>query len=869
MKKNFTLIFSAFLLSMTVQAQNAEQLIDNYQLQRAGNNVEYKFVQTINDEKDQTQRVFTQRTFQGIPIYNSYTTYLIKNNQVVSALASENYHSNFKTADVTPVLNLNQVLNNIAQSEGQKLITNETSQDHGVHFTKEERSELVYYINDKQEPILSYALSYRLLNENQNDVIHIIVDAKNGNILEKHNTTLSCSFEHGAFHNENLATFNKADWSWLYDDTSAAASPKYNIYKLPLEAPNRGDRTIVDLSVSNTIASPNGWHNTAEGTVKTRTEGNNVRAFRDHNSVGYQTYNPFSNTVTIDDNSYVDAGESLNFDFPVDFNRDPFKNWQASTTNLFYMNNMMHDILYNYGFTEENGNFQKDNYNKGASGNDDVVALAQTRFNEGVLNNATFYTPADGKSPRMAMYLWNPPANADINPLTINSPETIAGKLNVSKAPFGADLPVTPLTKDLALVRKSETDGTAYDGCGTITNTAEISDKIAVVYKGGNCDYVYKAKAAQNAGAKAVIIVNNTSGNLTITGNDSTITIPVVGLPRIHGDKIKKELENETTVNATLQHKDIPYADGSFDNGIIAHEYGHGVSNRLTGPVTTAGCLSNLEQMGEGWSDFFALMITQLPGDTGTTKRGIGTFATSQATDGSGIRPTAYSTDMTVNPAKYGFLKNYGNSDSPHNTGYVWASMIWDLNWKMIDKYGFSPDLYNGKAGNNMTLQLVMTGLKLQPCSPGFVDGRDAILKADEQLNEGANKCDIWRSFADRGLGYSAKQGSSNSRIDGTEAFDMPPTEVLNCELATNELKASTFQMYPNPAKDMVYIVDKSIKNDIKVDIVDMTGRIVSTKTVKFDGQKGSVSTENLPKGVYILKFETNDGTVTKKLIRN
>ncbi|WP_314243726.1 M36 family metallopeptidase [Empedobacter tilapiae] len=869
MKKNFTLIFSAFLLSMTAQAQNAEHLIDNYQLQRSGNNVEYKFVQTINDEKDQTQRVFTQRTFQGIPVYNSYTTYLIKNNQVVSALASDGFNSNFKTADVTPTLNLNQALNNIAHSEGLKLITEESSQDYGVHFTKEETSELVYYIDKDQKPVLSYALSYRLLKENQNDIIHIIVDAKNGNILDKHNTTLTCNFDHGAFHNENLATFNKADWYWLYDDVNNAASPQYNVYKLPLEAPNKGDRSFADLSVSNTVASPNGWHNIAEGSIKTRTEGNNVRAVRDHESIGYKTYNSSTNKVTIDDKDYVDGGSNLNFDFPVDFKIDPYKNWQAATTNLFYMNNMMHDILYNYGFTEENGNFQKDNYNKGALGNDDVVALAQTGMSIGVTNNATFATPADGRSPRMAMYLWNPPADADINPLTINSPSTIAGNLSVSFAEFGADLPTTPITKDLALVRKSETDGTAYDGCGTITNSTEITDKIAVVYKGGNCDYVFKAKAAQNAGAKAIIIVNNISGNLAITGSDPTINIPVVGLTRMNGDKIKKELENGVTVNASLQHKDIPYSDGSFDNGIIAHEYGHGVSNRLTGPITNAGCLSNLEQMGEGWSDFFALMLTQLPGDTGTTKRGIGTFVKNQPKDGAGIRPTVYSTDMAVNPAKYSFLKNYGNSDSPHNTGYVWASMLWDINWKMINKYGFSPDLYNGKAGNNMTLQLVMTGLKLQPCSPGFVDGRDAILKADEQLNNGANKCDIWQAFSDRGLGYSADQGSPYSRIDGTEAFDMPPKEVLNCDLSTNELKASTLQMYPNPAKDMVYIIDKSIKNDIKVDIVDMTGKVVSSKTVKFDGQKGSVSTEHLPKGVYILKFETDNGIVTKKLIKN
>ena len=867
MKKNLTLIFSAFLLSMSAHAQTAEQIIDNYETKAIASNVEYKFTQTIND--DTTQRVYTQRTFQGIPIYNSYSTYVIKNQQIISKTSSENFNISLKNADVTPTLNLNQALNNIAQFEGLKLIKDETSKDYGVHFSKEEVSELVYYINDKQEAILSYAFSYRLFKENQNDIIHVIVDAKNGNILEKHNTTLSCSFDHGSFHNENLATFNKQDWNWLYDDNINTASPQYNVYKLPLEAPNRGGRAFADLSVSNTVASPNGWHNISEGTIKTRTEGNNVRAVKDQNSTGYQTFNPSTNTVTLSDDDYVDGGSTLNFDFPIDFNLDPYKNWQASTTNLFYMNNMMHDIFYNYGFTEANGNFQKDNYEKGGTGKDDVIALAQTGLSLGAINNATFATPSDGRSPRMAMFLWNPPATADTKGLTINSPTNIAGKYDVSDASFGSGLPKTALTSDLVLVRKSETDGTEFDGCGTIINSSEIINKIAVVYKGGNCDYVTKSKSAQNAGAKAVIIVNNTSGNLTITGQDPTITIPVVGLTRLNGDKIKNELTKGTVVNITLQHKDIPYTDGSLDNGIIAHEYGHGISNRLTGPISNANCLNNLEQMGEGWSDFFGLMITQLPTDKPTTKRGIGTFATNQPIDGPGIRPTAYSTDMTVNPAKYGFLKTYGNQDSPHNTGYVWASMLWDLNWKMVNKYGFSPDLYNGKAGNNMALQLVMTGLKLQPCSPGFVDGRDAILKADEQLNEGNNKCDIWTTFSNRGLGYSAKQGSSNSRTDGTEAFDMPPVDVLDCSLATSELKSSTFQIYPNPTKDVVYIVDKTIKNDIKVEIVDLTGKVVSTQTVKYDGQKGSLTTNNLPKGVYILKFNTENGTITKKLIKN
>ena len=862
MKKNLTLIFSAFILSMSAHAQTAEQIIDNYETKAIASNVEYKFTQTIND--DTTQRVYTQRTFQGIPIYNSYSTYVIKNQQIISKTSSENFNISLKNAPVSPSLSFDQAINKVAQTEELKVISDEKITQNGVYISKNDTAEVVYYINNQNQPILSYAFNYQLVKENQNDIIHVVIDATNSTVLEKHNNTLSCSFDHGSFHNENLANFNKADWNWLYDDTVNTASPQYNVYKLPLEAPNRGGRVITDISTSNTTASPNGWHNTAEGTVKTRTEGNNTRTTRDHESKGFQSYNSSSNTVTLKDTDYADGGSALNFDFPISLSSHPYTSWEAATTNLFYMNNMMHDIFYNYGFTEANGNFQKDNYAKGGTGKDDVVALAQTGLSLGSVNNATFATPADGRSPRMAMFLWN----KNPEPLIVNSPSSIANSYQATIATWGGTLTSTPLTKDFVLMLKNETSGTPYDGCGTFTNTTEIADKIAVIYR-GDCSFSIKVKNAQNAGAKGAIIVNNVDGMINMSGDDTTITIPAIAISKADGDLIINELKNKVTVNGSLVKGEASYIDGSLDNGIIAHEYGHGISNRLTGPISNANCLNNLEQMGEGWSDFFGLMITQLPTDKPTTKRGIGTFATNQPIDGPGIRPTAYSTDMTVNPAKYGFLKTYGNQDSPHNTGYVWASMLWDLNWKMVNKYGFSPDLYNGKAGNNMALQLVMTGLKLQPCSPGFVDGRDAILKADEQLNEGNNKCDIWTTFSNRGLGYSAKQGSSNSRTDGTEAFDMPPVDVLDCSLATSELKSSTFQIYPNPTKDVVYIVDKTIKNDIKVEIVDLTGKVVSTQTVKYDGQKGSLTTNNLPKGVYILKFNTENGTITKKLIKN
>ncbi len=102
--------------------------------------------------------------------------------------------------------------------------------------------------------------------------------------------------------------------------------------------------------------------------------------------------------------------------------------------------------------------------------------------------------------------------------------------------------------------------------------------------------------------------------------------------------------------------------------------------------------------------------------------------------------------------------------------------MLWDLNWNLIDKHGFNPNLYEPwhTGGNNLALQLVIDGLKIQGCNPTFVIARDAILAADQALTGGENQCTIWATFARRGLGFSAV-GGGTSRDDGTEAFDTHP----------------------------------------------------------------------------------------------
>ncbi len=75
-------------------------------------------------------------------------------------------------------------------------------------------------------------------------------------------------------------------------------------------------------------------------------------------------------------------------------------------TNLFYWNNVVHDVIHGYGFDEAAGNFQVNNYGNGGVGGDDVRAEAQDGSGT---NNANFGTGVDGVRPRMQMFVWTHP----------------------------------------------------------------------------------------------------------------------------------------------------------------------------------------------------------------------------------------------------------------------------------------------------------------------------------------------------------------------------------------------------------------------------------------------------------------------------
>ncbi|MBP6825129.1 MAG: T9SS-dependent M36 family metallopeptidase [Saprospiraceae bacterium] len=575
---------------------------------------------------------------------------------------------------------------------------------------------------------------------------NVRVDALTGEFISKNNWTVSCDPGSGYSRNGSATMPGPG----ILPDQFGAGASSYNVFALPVEAPNFGQRSLVS-DPGSAIASPFGWHDTdgADGADYTITRGNNVYAYEDRNDADVPGYSP-------------DGGANLQFDFPLDLTQDPEVNQDAVITNLFYVNNMMHDILYVHGFDEEAGNFQENNYGKGGMEADQVLAEAQ---DGGGTSNANFSTPEDGFNGTMQMYLW--PSGAP-SILTVHTPVDIAADYNAMESTFGPGL-TAPVTSDVILVNDGV--GTTSDGCEPIVNTAEISGKIAVMDR-GTCTFVSKVSAAEDAGAIAVIVINNTGGAPFAMTGGGNIGIPSVMISQADGNLIKAKLAAGEKVNVTLASSGVANVDrdGSLDNGIVAHEYGHGLSIRLTGGPSNSNCLDNNEQGGEGWSDWLALIMTIEPGDAGADARPIGTYALAD-TSGDGIRRHPYSTDMSVNPQIYSDLA--GNTEV-HAIGEIWSQVLWDMTWKLIDEEGFNADWYNGTGGNITALNLVIEAMKLQPCGPGYLDARDAILAADKVLYDNAHRCLIWEAFARRGMGADAKQGSANVAGDETAGFELP-----------------------------------------------------------------------------------------------
>jgi extracellular elastinolytic metalloproteinase len=770
MKQTFVTSLLLLMLTVGVYAQSSRALsIANQYLQQNKERLHLTDADiasylvtdeyTPNDKK--LTHLYLQQTVQNIPIYNALVNFSIQPDGSVLYVGNRFvYNAAARINTTTPSISVEQAIAKAASdvnlSIQQVQLVRATN-----HFTQEYRCEGVAngritvkkLFEATKQGNLKLVYEVSMVELGHHHAWRVSVDALTGSILSKKDRVIACTFHRDSRINTNSK--GASGECTLHSDVTPArkhtqATASYRAYPLGVESPSHGARVLLE-DPQDPMASPFGWHDTngANGAEYTITRGNNCHAYQDRNNADQST------------GDEPNGGASLLFDFPYSAAaQTPIVHEEAAVTNVFVWSNFSHDVWYHYGFDEPSGNFQQNNYGHGGIGQDPVLSEAQDGSGT---DNANFYPPVEGESGVMQMYLWNVSGNASLN-LNITAPAGVAGSYTAAAAQFGAA--ATSLSGSIVLVN----DGTAptTDACSAIAN---ISGKVALIDR-GTCEFGAKCLTAQNAGAIGAIICNNVAGapvSMPAGASGGSVTIPCIMISQSDCALLRTAMGLTGNVS---ESGNLTGIDGDFDNGVIAHEYGHGVSTRLTGGPSNSDCLGNYEQMGEGWSDWMALVLTSKSSDTGGAKRGIGTFVIGESPSGDGIRNYPYSTSLAINPQHY---SNIASATPPHGVGEIWCATIWDLYWNFIDLYGFDPNMYTGTGGNNKCMKLVIEAMKIQPCSPGFLDGRDAILAADQAYFGGNHKCMIWETFARRGMGYSAVQGSSDSNGDQVEGYDVTP----------------------------------------------------------------------------------------------
>jgi hypothetical protein len=107
----------------------------------------------------------------------------------------------------------------------------------------------------------------------------------------------------------------------------------------------------------------------------------------------------------------------------------------------------------------------------------------------------------------------------------------------------------------------------------------------------------------------------------------------------------------------------------------------------------------------------------------------------------------------------------------------------------------------------------------------------------------------------------------AGSTIENTNPISDSCTLILG--ITENTLESSDIKIYPNPAKDHIYIQSKVIIDTMKVELINELGQILKTSEILKGSTLNKIETDALDNGLYFLKISSNSDSKTYKVIVN
>jgi len=280
--------------------------------------------------------------------------------------------------------------------------------------------------------------------------------------------------------------------------------------------------------------------------------------------------------------------------------------------------------------------------------------------------------------------------------------------------------------------------------------------------------------------------------------------------------------------------------DGAYDMAVVAHEYGHAISNRMiAGPDTGTGATQG---QTESWSDL--IFSEYFRGKGISTGPGANPFALAPYVSGNkqrGIRNYG----MNDSPLNYSDLEYDGSgTTSPHADGEIWSAVNFDIAQALNRRYdGQFPSgdqalqlrCSQGQLpadqcpGNRRWAQIMFDSFLLSPSGSTMLDSRDAMLAADRLRFGGADQGALWRAFAARGMGETASSSSADDR-DPVPGWSSPlakdeATVTFRSPVADTSVFTGVYEARISPTADN----DPETEPSRTVSFVPGTYRFVAT----------------------------------------